>query len=87
MLIRWLVAALHLVIGDADSVRSRVRHVPCRASIEAEPLIPGDGLIVNHVNPVDGLTTVERLTTSGRRHGARDELFVSQRPGRCGGCP
>jgi hypothetical protein len=78
----------HLVIGDADSVRSRVRYVPCRAGIEAEPLIPGNGLIVNHVNPVDGLTTVERLTQwVGEMAHKTSCLFIYWPPHHCHHCP
>jgi hypothetical protein len=68
----------HVVVADADSVRYRARAIPSRASIEAEPLKPGDVLIVNHVNPVDGLTVVERLTTMGQRDGSQYELFDYQ---------
>jgi len=32
-------------------------------------------LIVNHVNPADGLTVVERVNTLGQRDGAQFELF------------
>jgi hypothetical protein len=68
----------HVVVADADSIHHRAKCIPNRARLEAEPLKPGDVLIVNHVNPVDGLTVVERLTTMGRRDGAQYELFDSQ---------
>jgi hypothetical protein len=68
----------HVVVADADSVRYRARCIPNRASLEAEPLRPGDVLIVNQVHPVDGRTVVERLTTLGRRDGAQYELFDYQ---------
>jgi hypothetical protein len=67
----------HVVVADADSVRYRARCMASRASREAEPLKPGDVLIVNRVNPVAGLTVVERVTTLGRRDGSQYELFDS----------
>ena len=68
----------HAVVADADSVRYRTRAVLRRASVEAEPLKPGDVLIVNYVNPIDGITVVERLTTLGQRDGSQYELFDYQ---------
>jgi hypothetical protein len=65
----------HVVVADADGVHHRARCIPGRVSLEAEPLRPGDVLIVNDVHPGDGLTVVERLTTMGRRDGSQYELF------------
>ena len=72
------VEASHVVVADADGIRYHARAIPGRASREAESLKPGDVLVVNHVNDVDGLTLVERLTTMGRRDGCRYELFNDQ---------
>jgi hypothetical protein len=68
----------HLVVSDADGVCYRVRCIPRRAGQGAEPLKPGDVLIVNDVKPTEGLTVVERLTTMGRRDGSQYELFDDQ---------
>jgi hypothetical protein len=68
----------HLVVADADSVRYRVRYTPNLAGQAAEPLKAGDVLIVNQVKPVEGLTMVERLTTTGQRDGSQYELFDYQ---------
>ena len=65
----------HLVVADADNVRHRARCVARHSSPGGGPLKPGDVLIVNHVNPDDGLTVVERVDTLGQRDGARYELF------------
>jgi hypothetical protein len=72
------VEEAHVVVADADSVRHRAKCIPSRASQAVEPLKPGDVLIVNHVNPVDGLTVVERVNTLGQRDGAQYELFDYQ---------
>jgi hypothetical protein len=69
-----VVEESHVVVADADSVRHRARCILSRASREVEPLKPGDVLIVNHVNPADGLTVVERVNTLGQRDGAQYEL-------------
>jgi hypothetical protein len=68
----------HVVVADADSIRHRARCIPSRASREVEPLKPGDVCIVNHVNPVDGLTVVERVNTLGQRDGTQYELIDYQ---------
>jgi hypothetical protein len=68
----------HVVVADADSVRHRARCIPRHSSPEIGPLKPGDVLIVNHVNPVDGLMVVERVNTLGQRDGAQYELFDYQ---------
>jgi hypothetical protein len=68
----------HLVVSDADGVRYHVRPMSRRAGQGAEPLKPGDVLIVNDVGPAEGLTVVERLTTMGRRDGSQYELFGDQ---------
>ena len=67
-----------VVVADADSIRHRARCIPSRASREGEPLKPGDVCIVNHVNPVDGLTVVERVNTMGQRDGTQYELIDYQ---------
>lgn len=68
----------HVVVADADSVRYHAKATASRGGTAAEPLKPGHVLIVNHVNPVDGLTVVERLTTMGQRDGCQYELFDYQ---------
>jgi hypothetical protein len=68
----------HVVVADADSIRHRARCMPNRASREVEPLKPGDVLIVNHVNPADGLMVVERVNTMGQRDGTQYELVDYQ---------
>jgi hypothetical protein len=68
----------HMVVADADSVRHRAGCIPSRASREVGPLKPGDVLIVNDVNPGDGLTLVERVNTLGQRDGTQYELFDYQ---------
>jgi hypothetical protein len=72
------VEEVHMVVADADSVRYRARCMPRRDSREVDPLKPGDVLIVNHVNPGDGRTVVERVNTLGQRDGAQYELFDYQ---------
>jgi hypothetical protein len=67
-----------VVVADADNVRYRARVTASPGALAAEPLKPGDVLIVNHVNPGDGLTVVERLTTMGQRDGSQYELFDYQ---------
>jgi hypothetical protein len=67
-----------LVVSDADGMCHHVRYKPRRAGRGAEPLKPGDVLIVNDVKPAEGLTVVERLTTMGRRDGSQYELFDDQ---------
>ena len=67
-----------VVVADADNVRYRARATASPGALAAEPLKPGDVLIVNHVNPGDGLTVVERLTTMGQRDGSQYELFDYQ---------
>ena len=57
------VEGAHVVVADADGVRYRARATARPGSSAAEPLKPGDVLIVNRVKPADGLTVVERLTT------------------------
>jgi hypothetical protein len=52
------VEEAHVVVADADSVRHRARCVPRRVGRGAEPLKPGDVLIVNDVNPGNGVTMV-----------------------------
>jgi hypothetical protein len=68
----------HLVVAGADGTRHRASCIPSHVSLRAEPLRPGDVLIVNQVNPVDGLTMVERLTTLGQRDGSQYQLFDYQ---------
>jgi hypothetical protein len=79
----WRVGALltvvavegsHVVVADADGVRHRARCMPSGASGEGEPLKPGDVCIVNHVNPGEGRTMVQRVNTLGQRDGAQYEL-------------
>jgi hypothetical protein len=72
------VKAAHVVDADADSVRHRVRCVPRRVGRGAEPLKPGDVLIVTDVNPGNGVTMVERVDTLGQRDGAQYELVDYQ---------
>jgi hypothetical protein len=64
--------------ADADSIRHRARCIPSRARREVDPLKPGDVCIVNHVNPVDGLTVVERVNTMGQRDGTQYKLIDYQ---------
>jgi hypothetical protein len=68
----------HVVVADADSVRHRARCVPRHSSPEIGPLKPGDVLIVNDVNPGNGVTVVGRVNTLGQRDGAQYELFDYQ---------
>jgi hypothetical protein len=72
------VEEAHVVVADADGVRHRARCIPSCGSREVEPLKPGDVLIVNGVNPSEGLTVVERVDTLGQRDGAQYELFDYQ---------
>jgi hypothetical protein len=73
-----VVEESHVVVADADSVRHRARCIARHSSPEIGPLKPGDVLIVNDVNPGDGLTMVERVNTLGQRDGAQYELFDYQ---------
>ena len=68
----------HVAVVDADGTRYRARCVPSNVSGQAEPLRSGDVLIVNHVNPRDGVTVVERLSTLGQRVGCQYELVDYQ---------
>jgi hypothetical protein len=68
------VEGAHVVVADADGVRHRARCVPSGASGEGEPLKPGDVCVVDHVDPGEGRTGVERVNTLGQRDGARYEL-------------
>ncbi|MDQ3828935.1 MAG: hypothetical protein M3361_06440 [Candidatus Tectomicrobia bacterium] len=68
------VEEAHVVVADADGVRHRARCTSTHAGTEAEPLKPGDVLIVNAVHPDDGRTAVERVNTLGQRDGAEYEL-------------
>ncbi len=61
----------HIEVTDADGTQYRVRYI----SRQAEPLRPGDVVIVNQAVPADSLTVVERLTTLGQRDGSQYELF------------
>jgi hypothetical protein len=65
----------HVVVTDANGSHYRARYIPSDRSVQGEPLRSGDVLIVNQVNPVDGLTVVERLTMLGERDGSPYELF------------
>jgi hypothetical protein len=58
-------------VADADGTHYRVRYLPR----QAEPLRPGDVVIVNQSTPAEGLTVVERLTTLGQRDGCQYELL------------
>ena len=69
------VEEAHVVVADADSVRHRARCLARHSGPGVSSLKPGDVLIVNHVNPADGLTVVERVNTLGQRDGAQFELF------------
>ena len=64
-----------MVVTDANGSHYRARYMPRDRSMQGKPLRSGDVLIVNQVNPVDGLTVVERLTTLGERDGSQYELF------------
>jgi hypothetical protein len=65
------VETSHVEVTDADGTHYRPR---CLAR-QAERLKPGDVVIVNHVNPSEELTVVERVTTQGERDGCQYELF------------
>jgi hypothetical protein len=50
---RLIVVAVEepqVVVSDANGVRHRAGYIASRASMEAEPLKPGDVLIVNQVD-------------------------------------
>jgi hypothetical protein len=64
----------YLQVTDADGTHYQVRYM----ARQAEPLRPGDVVIVNRATPADGLIVVERLTTSGQRDGCQYELSHSQ---------
>jgi hypothetical protein len=68
------VEGAHVVVSDADGVRHRARCSPSYASRTGEPLKPGDVCLVDHVDPAEGRTVVERVNTLGQRDGARYEL-------------
>jgi hypothetical protein len=61
----------NIEVSDADGTHY---HVECHPR-QAEPLRPGDVTIVNQATPTEGLTVVERLTTSGQRDGCRYDLL------------
>jgi hypothetical protein len=63
-----------VVVAGADGVRDRARCLASGASRAVEPLKPGDVCLVDHFNPVEGRTGVERVNTRGQRDGARYEL-------------
>jgi hypothetical protein len=68
------VEGSHVVVADADGVRHRARCVPSGVSREGEPLKPGDVCVVDHVDPAEGRTGIERVNTLGQRDGARYAL-------------
>jgi hypothetical protein len=68
------VEGAHVVAAGADGVRHRARCMPSGASGAGEPLKPGDVCVVDHVDPAEGCTVVERVNTRGQRDGARYAL-------------
>jgi hypothetical protein len=68
------VEGSHVVVPDADGVRHRARCSPSRARWAGEPPKLGDGCVVDHVDPAEGRTGVERVNTRGQRDGHRYEL-------------
>jgi hypothetical protein len=69
------VEGAHVVVAGADGVRHRARCMPSGAGGEGGPLKPGDVCVVDHVDPGEGRTAVERVNTLGQRDGARYALI------------